>query len=130
MLLFSIFSPLIAAFIVSLSSRLIGGRGAIFLTVLGMGISVFILGSAVLFDIFRVHFNFGYWITFFGSGIIYWNFNFDFISLLMLFVVSTVSLCVHLFSASYLQDDPFKNRFFAYISIFTFFMNIFVLVQM
>ena len=52
----------------------------------------------------------------------------------MLVVVTTVSFLVHLYSIGYMHDDPSRQRFFAYLSLFTFAMLMLVtadnLVQM
>ena len=40
----------------------------------------------------------------------------------MLVVVTTVSALVHLYSIGYMADDPYKPRFFSYLSFFTFAM--------
>ncbi len=46
----------------------------------------------------------------------------DQLSSLMLLVVTFVSLLVHIYSIGYMEDDPGYQRFFSYISAFTFFM--------
>ena len=52
----------------------------------------------------------------------------------MLVVVTTVSTLVHLYSVGYMEEDPHRPRFFAYLSLFTFAMLMLVtadnLVQM
>jgi NADH-quinone oxidoreductase subunit L len=40
----------------------------------------------------------------------------------MLVVVNTVSAFVHLYSIGYMEEDPHRPRFFAYLSLFTFAM--------
>src|SRR5688572_7162752 len=40
----------------------------------------------------------------------------------MLVVVTTVSAFVHLYSIGYMEEDPYRPRFFAYLSLFTFAM--------
>lgn len=44
----------------------------------------------------------------------------------MLAVVTTVSFFVHLYSTSYMKEDPHLTRFLAYLSLFTFFMLILI----
>jgi len=44
----------------------------------------------------------------------------------MLVVVNTVSALVHLYSTSYMDEDPHLSRFMSYLSLFTFFMIILV----
>ena len=51
-----------------------------------------------------------------------WSIRIDSLSAVMLVVVTTVSALVHLYSWGYMADDPYKPRFFAYLSLFTFFM--------
>jgi NADH-quinone oxidoreductase subunit L len=51
-----------------------------------------------------------------------WALRIDTLTAVMLVVVTTVSSLVHLYSVGYMQDDPFRPRFFAYLSLFTFAM--------
>jgi proton-translocating NADH-quinone oxidoreductase chain L len=44
----------------------------------------------------------------------------------MLVVVNTVSAVVHMYSSSYMDEDPHLSRFMSYLSLFTFFMIILV----
>ena len=46
----------------------------------------------------------------------------DSISVMMLVVVSTVSLMVNVYSRGYMKGDPGINKFFAFLSLFTFSM--------
>nr|YP_009493653.1 NADH dehydrogenase subunit 5 [Codonopsis lanceolata]AWN57598.1 NADH dehydrogenase subunit 5 [Codonopsis lanceolata] len=51
-----------------------------------------------------------------------WGFVFDSPTVVMLIVVTSISSLVHLYSISYMSDDPHSPRFMSYLSIFTFFM--------
>ncbi len=51
-----------------------------------------------------------------------WALRIDSLTAVMLVVVTTVSALVHLYSIGYLADDPYKPRFFCYLSFFTFAM--------
>lgn len=51
-----------------------------------------------------------------------WGFWFDSLTVVMLIVITSISTLVHLYSISYMADDPHIPRFMAYLSIFTFFM--------
>jgi len=51
-----------------------------------------------------------------------WSVRIDSLSAVMLVVVTSVSALVHLYSWGYMAHDPDKPRFFAYLSLFTFFM--------
>jgi NADH-quinone oxidoreductase subunit L len=51
-----------------------------------------------------------------------WALRIDALTAVMLVVVTTVSGLVHLYSIGYMQEDPYRPRFFAYLSLFTFAM--------
>jgi NADH-quinone oxidoreductase subunit L len=51
-----------------------------------------------------------------------WGLRVDTLTSVMLVVVTTVSAFVHLYSIGYMEDDPYRPRFFAYLSLFTFAM--------
>ena len=51
-----------------------------------------------------------------------WSLRIDPLTVVMLVVVTTVSGLVHLYSIGYMADDPYKPRFFSYLSFFTFAM--------
>lgn len=55
-----------------------------------------------------------------------WGFLFDSLTVSMLLPVLVVSSLVHLYSVSYMAQDPHNQRFFSYLSMFTFFMLILV----
>jgi NADH-quinone oxidoreductase subunit L len=57
------------------------------------------------------------------------GFLIDKLSMLMATVVSFVSLTVHIYSIGYMQDDPGYQRFFSYISLFTFGMLMLVMAN-
>jgi NADH-quinone oxidoreductase subunit L len=63
-----------------------------------------------------------------------WALRVDSLTAVMLFVVTTVSALVHLYSIGYMHEDNSRPRFFAYLSLFTFAMLMLVtadnLVQM
>lgn len=51
-----------------------------------------------------------------------WSFLFDSLTVTMLVVITSISTLVHLYSISYMENDPHFPRFISYLSIFTFFM--------
>ena len=55
-----------------------------------------------------------------------WSFNFDSLTVSMLIPVLIVSSLVHLYSIGYMSSDPHNQRFFSYLSLFTFMMIILV----
>src|SRR5260221_9328319 len=73
------------------------------------------------------------WITS-GDLEVGWSLRIDTLTAVMLVVVNTISSLVHLYSIGYMDEDPYRPRFFSYLSLFTFAMLMLVtadnLVQM
>ncbi len=61
------------------------------------------------------------WITS-GDLQVSWALRVDTLTAVMLVVVNTISSLVHLYSIGYMDEDPYRPRFFAYLSLFTFAM--------
>ncbi|MBR0829417.1 NADH-quinone oxidoreductase subunit L [Bradyrhizobium manausense] len=57
-----------------------------------------------------------------GDLQVYWALRVDTLTAVMLVVVTTVSSLVHLYSIGYMDEDPYRPRFFGYLSLFTFAM--------
>jgi NADH-quinone oxidoreductase subunit L len=57
-----------------------------------------------------------------GTLSVDWAFRIDTLTVVMLVVVTTVSSLVHIYSIGYMAHDPYRPRFFAYLSMFTFAM--------
>src|SRR5215467_5015455 len=51
-----------------------------------------------------------------------WALRIDTLTVVMLVVVTTISAFVHLYSIGYMEEDPYRPRFFCYLSLFTFAM--------
>jgi len=117
--------PLIAAVVAGLFGRQIGRSGAHTITILGVGAS-FVMSLLVLKD---------QWFDgapAFNGAVYTWavvdgvtmdvGFLVDRLTALMMVVVTSVSLMVHVYTIGYMHDDPGYQRFFSYISLFTFAM--------
>ena len=63
-------------------------------------------------------------VTWFASGDLKvdWALRVDTLTAVMLVVVTSISAFVHLYSIGYMNEDPHRPRFFAYLSLFTFAM--------
>ena len=57
---------------------------------------------------------------------IIWGFQFDSLTVSMLIPVLIISSLVHIYSIGYMSNDPHIQRFFSYLSLFTFMMIILV----
>ncbi len=120
-----ILAPLIAGLIAGLYGKRIGKQGAHYITTIGVAIS-FILSLVILRQIFWEG-NTGSNSNIYTWGIsgnfhFYIGFLIDRLSAVMMSIVTFVSLAVHVYSIGYMKDDPGYQRFFSYISLFTFAM--------
>ena len=123
-----VLAPLIGSVIAGLLRKQIGPVGAHTVTILGVGLS-FVLSLDVAYSLFIakhaiVNTNLYTWAS--GGEFFPYVFNIGFLidplTVVMLLVVSFVSLLVHVYSIGYMRDDPGYQRFFSYISLFTFMM--------
>ncbi|MBL8705007.1 MAG: NADH-quinone oxidoreductase subunit L [Rhodospirillales bacterium] len=136
MFVLCIFLPLIAAFIAGLFGRLIGDRGAQYVTCGALILSA-LISPFILYDVAILgHARDVPLMTWIASGDLElsWALKFDALSAVMIVVVTVVSAVVHVYSVGYMSHDPSKPRFMAYLSLFTFSMLMLVtadnLVQM
>ncbi len=131
-LLTIVLAPLIAAILAGLLGRVIGRVGAHTVTIAGVGIS-FALSAYVLKLILVdgapvVNESVYTWLV--SDGIrMEVGFLVDRLTALMMVVVTFVSLCVHVYTIGYMHDDPGYQRFFSYISLFTFSMLMLVMAN-
>jgi NADH-quinone oxidoreductase subunit L len=116
-------APLVGAIVAGLFGGLIGRRGAHGITILGMLISTLAAG-AVFRDVLDGNVYDGPVYTWLVSGNVRFEIGFliDRLSATMMLVVTFVSLMVHIYTIGYMAEDPGYQRFFSYISMFTFFM--------
>ncbi|HVB47061.1 MAG TPA: NADH-quinone oxidoreductase subunit L [Burkholderiales bacterium] len=121
-------APLAGALVAGLFGRAVGRAGAHTATILAVLVS-FLASCAIFVDVLHGN-NFNgsvyTWVTT-GETRLEIGFLIDRLSALMLVVVTFVSLMVHVYSIGYMADDPGYQRFFAYISLFTFSMLMLVM---
>ena len=131
-----VMAPLIGAIVAGLFGRVIGRRGAHTVTILGVGISFLlsVYAAAALFDAKAAGeayvFNETLY-TWLASGDLSLQIGFlvDELTATMMVVVTFVSLMVHIYTIGYMADDPGYQRFFSYISLFTFAMLMLVMAN-
>jgi len=116
-------APLAGAVIAGLFGGAIGRRGAHRITIAGMLVST-LAAAAVFRDVLDGNLYEGPVYTWLMSGNVRFEIGFliDRLSATMMLVVAFVSLMVHVYTIGYMADDPGYQRFFSYISLFTFFM--------
>ena len=125
-----VLAPLAGAIIAGLAGHLIGRSGAHWVTIIGVGISTVLSLVAykhLMFDGGEVY-NAGIytWLTL-GELNFTVGFLVDQLSVTMMVVVSFVSWMIHIYTIGYMHDDPGYQRFFSYISLFTFAMLVLVM---
>ena len=122
--------PLLAAIIAGLFGRTIGRVASHTVTIAGVAIScalsiyvakLIFTGQAPVYNDTVYS-----WLVSDGVGMQV-GFLVDQLTALMMVVVTFVSLCVHVYTIGYMADDPGYQRFFSYISLFTFSMLMLVM---
>ncbi|MBD9368810.1 NADH-quinone oxidoreductase subunit L [Xanthomonas sp. XNM01] len=131
-LLLIVLAPLLGSIIAGLLGRQVGRKGAQFATILGVAVSC-ALSSWVLYQLVVLGaspFNQNVY-TFFevGNYSAHVGFMVDRLTAMMMVVVTFVSLLVHIYTIGYMADDPGYQRFFSYISLFTFSMLMLVMAN-
>ncbi len=121
-------APLFGAIVAGLFGRWIGRTGAHVVTIAGVAVS-FVASVLVFRDVLGGHTFNGTvytWMTVGGLNLEV-GFLIDSLTTMMMLVVTFVSLMVHVYTIGYMKDDPGYQRFFSYISLFTFSMLMLVM---
>ena len=121
-------APLIGAMIAGLFCRVIPRWVAHTATIAGVAIA-FVASVIIFRDVQAGHVFNGSVYTWLTSGDYRFEVGFliDSLTTTMMLVVTFVSLMVHIYTIGYMQEDPGYNRFFSYISLFTFSMLMLVM---
>ena len=123
-------ASLAGAIIAGFFGKKIGPAGAHWVTIVGVGLS-FLMSLVVLKDVVfdgAEVYNQTLYTWMISDGIRFEvGFLIDSLTALMMVVVTSVSLMVHIYTIGYMQDDPGYQRFFSYISLFTFSMLMLVM---
>ena len=120
-----VLAPLIGSLMAGLFGKSIGKRGAHVVTIAGICIST-VLSIYVFYRVAFRHMP-AHEVTLYSWAMIdgldlQIGFLIDRLTAVMMVVVTFVSLMVHIYTIGYMRDDPGYQRFFAYISAFTFAM--------
>jgi NADH-quinone oxidoreductase subunit L len=130
--LWIVLAPLIGSIIAGLFGKTIGRAGAHSVTIIGVAVS-----TVLSFYVFKHHvidaapdFNGPVYTWLVSDGVRFEvGFLIDKLSAMMMAVVTFVSLMVHIYTIGYMHDDPGYQRFFSYISLFTFSMLMLVMAN-
>lgn len=123
-------APLIAAVIAGFFGRQIGRAASHWITSLGvatsLALALYVLKGIMLDNVAVYNETVYTWLV--SDGIRFEiGFLIDSLSALMMVVVTSVSLMVHIYTIGYMAEDPGYQRFFSYISLFTFSMLMLVM---
>jgi len=123
-------APLVGCVLAGFLGRFLGRAGSHTITILGVAVSCalsfYVLYQLTLGGAAEYNQNIYTWfqIGHFNASV---GFMVDRLTAMMLVVVSFVSLLVHVYTIGYMADDDGYQRFFSYISLFTF--SMFMLVM-
>ena len=130
LLLMVVLAPLAGALVAGLAGKVVGRRGAHALTILG--VLVAFIGSVMVLTQVAAGARFNAtiyeWMVL-GKLVMEVGFLVDGLTAMMMCVVTFVSLMVHVYTIGYMEEDPGYQRFFAYISLFTFSMLMLVMAN-
>ena len=128
MYLIIIILPLLGSIISGFFGRKVGVTGSHIITCTSV-ITTTILAAVAFFEVglnnIPVSVKLFRWIDSESLNVL-WSFNFDSLTVSMLIPVLIVSSLVHVYSIGYMSHDPHNQRFFSYLSLFTFMMIILV----
>nr|YP_009730986.1 NADH dehydrogenase subunit 5 [Epirixanthes elongata]QBB73130.1 NADH dehydrogenase subunit 5 [Epirixanthes elongata] len=128
MYLLIVFLPLLGSSLVAGFGRFLGSEGTAIMTTTCVSFSS-ILSLIAFYEVAlgasACYLRIAPWISseMFDAS---WGFLFDSPTVVMLIVVTSISSLVHLYSISYMSEDPHSPRFMCYLSILTFFMPLLV----
>src|SRR6476620_1206165 len=122
--------PLLAAIIAGFFGKAIGRAGAHSVTIAGVAVSavlsIYVLKQTLFDGVPTYNAPVYTWLV--SDGIRFdVGFLIDRLSAMMMVVVTFVSFCVHVYTIGYMKEDPGYQRFFSYISLFTFSMLMLVM---
>ena len=122
------FAPLVGSILAGIFGKQLGRLPSAIVTILGVLIAF--IGSFIVFNDVRAG-------NVFNGSVYTWGqigdlklevgFLIDNLTTMMMCVVTFVSLMVHIYTMGYMKDDPGYQRFFSYISLFTFSMLMLVM---
>ena len=125
-------APLVGAIIAGFFGKQIGRKGAHSVTILGVAVSAVLsmyVFKLLAFDGAESYYANVYTWFEIGNLSAHVGFMVDRLTATMMVVVTFVSLMVHVYTIGYMDEDPDYQRFFSYISLFTFSMLMLVMAN-
>ena len=127
-----VLSPLFGAILAGLWRNQLGRSGAHWITILGVGLScglsLYVLSQFILGQTSTYNETLYTWMSIGGLNLQV-GFLVDTLTAMMIAVVTFVSLMVHIYTVGYMKGEDGYQRFFSYISLFTFSMLMLVMAN-
>ena len=124
MYLLIVFLPIIGSFVSGFFGRFVGRKGAVLIST-GCTMTSSFFSVLCFYEVglcsCPCYLHLASWMSceMFDAS---WGFLFDSLTSIMCIVVTGVSSLVHIYSISYMSEDPHLSRFMSYLSFFTFCM--------
>ena len=126
------FTPMLGALVAGLGAKRIGVQGAHIVTIAGVLVAFLAACQLVYLNVFQADFQLDFtlyrWLVS-GDSVFQVGFLVDRLSVLMSLVVTFIALLVHVYSMGYMHGDAGYQRFFSYVSLFTFAMLMLVMAN-
>jgi proton-translocating NADH-quinone oxidoreductase chain L len=112
-----------------ITARNLGHRGVAVFSIISL-VLAFLSSAAIWIDLYLG--SSPVWLDLFGAWFevgtvnVSWVLYYDLLTAHMLFTVTSVSLAVHIYAVVYMRNDPHLSLFMSYLSMFTFFMLVYV----
>jgi proton-translocating NADH-quinone oxidoreductase chain L len=120
--------PLLSFLILMLIGRFLGKKGSILVTIFCIFVSL-VFSILIFYEVGLMGhvctLKMANWVN---SGILNVEFGllYDSLTAVMLLIVVFISFLVHMYSVSYMENDPYIIRFMSFLSLFTFFMLVLI----
>ena len=123
-LIINILLPFYSSIILLIFGRYLGLNGSAIFSIFNM----FLIYINIILNIYKSSFikiffylKYVFWINV-GLLNISWGFLFDYLTIYMIFIITSISLIVQFYSFEYMYEDPYIIKFFSFLSAFSFFM--------
>jgi len=120
--------PLLSFIIIFFFSNYLGRNGVLLYSIFNLSIVnllCLLLFLLLLVNNYSIYISLCSWISFLQFDVT-WLFRLDILSISMAYIVTLISMFVHIYSVDYMYADPNRSLFLGYLSLFTFFMILLV----
>ena len=127
-LFINIILPFFSSLLILIFGKNLGLNGSAILSIF----NIFLIYINIILNIYKLSFinsffylKYLFWLNL-GLLSVSWGFLFDYLTLYMIFIITSISLMVHFYSFEYMYSDPYILKFFSFLSLFSFFMLVLI----